>query len=83
MKKALLLLFSLIMLLQTPLALATEYKIYPLGDGRVEIVGHKDENKPITVLIFSSDGDADFKNVGQIPMGSGEFSRKFFIASPR
>lgn len=82
MKKTLLLLLSLIMLLQTPLALAAEYKIYPLGDGRVEIAGHKDENQPITVLIVLSDGDISLKNVGQIPMGSGEFSRKFFIASP-
>ena len=79
MKKISVLLLVLLMISQS--ALAASYSAYPLGDGRVEIIGTKNADKETTFLIKNNEG-TKIIDVGQVGAGEEEFSKILYISDP-
>ena len=79
MKKLTVLLLVLLMISQT--VIGASYSAYPLGDGRVEIIGTKNPDKETTLFIKSADG-TKLIDLGQVGAGEDEFSKILFIKTP-
>lgn len=79
MKKILISLLVLLMISQT--ALCAAYTAYPLGDGRVEVVGSKNPDSETTFIIKDLTG-TKLVDVGQVGAGGDEFSKILYISDP-
>ncbi|MBR5505742.1 MAG: S-layer homology domain-containing protein [Clostridia bacterium] len=78
MKKILVLVLSLMLICQT--ALCAGYKAYPTGDGHVVVTGTKNAKFETTFLIKDSTL-SKLIDVGQVGMGSDDFSKTLYISS--